>query len=80
MRQVELQKVFKLFDLNSDGTIGKGEMYQLGQMRRKLGQKGGEWTHAQNDRLFDRIDSDGDGKVCTHLSREQPLLTSQPEA
>jgi len=74
--------VFKLFDLNSDGTIGKGEMYQLGQMRRKLGQKGGEWTHAQNDRLFDRIDSDGDGKLqmkefVTFFDKSLPLGTEE---
>jgi len=32
-------------------------------MRRKLGQKTGDWTHAMNERLFNRIDSDNDGRL-----------------
>ena len=35
----------------------------LGHARRKLGQKRGEWTAELNQKLFARLDSNGDGRV-----------------
>jgi len=62
-RQDKLREVFKAFDINSDGTIGGDELLQLGQARRRLGQKQGEWTAEMNRRMLARMDSDGDGRI-----------------
>jgi len=62
-RRDALLGVFAAFDLDRNGTVGPDEMFQLGTMRRELGQKQGEWTRDMNMRLFRRIDADGDGKL-----------------
>ena len=62
-RQDSLHEVFQAFDINGDGTIGYDELLALGQARRKLGQKQGEWTHEMNKRMLSRMDRNGDGRV-----------------
>lgn len=62
-REKKLKQVFQAFDLNSDGTIGADELLVLGQQRRKLGQKSGEWTKEMNNRLMKKLDTSGDGRV-----------------
>lgn len=52
-----------MFDLDGSGVIESRELLQLGQMRRKLGQKGGEWSEAKNTRMINKMDSNKDGKV-----------------
>lgn len=58
-----LDAVHKLFDLDGGGFVSKAELQELGQARRKMGQKGGQWTEAQNARLVAKIDKDGDGEI-----------------
>ena len=43
--------------------VKQAELLELGQARRALGQKAGEWTEAQNNRLVGRMDTDGDGTI-----------------
>jgi Ca2+-binding EF-hand superfamily protein len=62
-REKKLREVFQAFDLDGDGAIGAEELLVLGQQRRKLGQKSGEWTKEMNMRLMKKLDKNGDGKV-----------------
>ena len=76
-RQQQLVAVFQEFDLDGSGVIEAGELLQLGQMRRRLGQKGGEWSEAKNNRLIRRMDANGDGEISqdefsTHFERALP--------
>ena len=45
------------------GDVGFEELLTLGQTRRKLGQRGGEWTDAMNEKLMDRIGTDSRGNL-----------------
>jgi len=62
-RRRQLALVFKRMDLDKSGDLGPEEFYVLGNYRRKLGQKEGEWTHEQNMKLIQRLDTDGDGTI-----------------
>jgi len=57
-REAALQGVYREFDIDGDGHVGLEEMLILGQTRRKLGQKQGEWTREMNRSLMDRIGPD----------------------
>ena len=58
LRVVALQRVYKEFDINCDGTVSSREMLALGQARRDLGQKGGEWTKEHNRRMMRAMKAD----------------------
>merc|ERR1712195_415720 len=62
-RQASLVKVYEEFDLDGGGDVGEHELLLLGQTRRKLGQKGGEWTKEMNDKLMRKIGTDGFGNI-----------------
>ena len=62
-RRQQLVEVFKVFDLDKSGVIESSELLELGQMRRKLGQKSGEWNEEKNARLIKKMDANGDGKI-----------------
>jgi len=62
-REGRLRAVFKEFDLDGGGTIGKEELMELGKARRRLGQKQGRWSENSNRRMMARMDKDGDGEV-----------------
>ena len=55
--------MFKRFDINGGGSIGKEELLLLGEARRKLGHKKGKWGKEQNDIMFSRMDTNGDGEL-----------------
>eukprot|EP00658_Telonema_sp_P-2_P057715 TRINITY_DN4612_c0_g1_i1.p1 TRINITY_DN4612_c0_g1~~TRINITY_DN4612_c0_g1_i1.p1 ORF type:complete len:1744 (+),score=612.88 TRINITY_DN4612_c0_g1_i1:27-5258(+) len=57
-RGAVLKDVFGKFDIDSSGFIGSDELLALGKARRSSGQKGGDWTEAQNRRLLSRIAND----------------------
>ena len=58
-----LCRVYEEFDVNGDGTVSSQEMLALGQARRDLGQKGGEWTKEQNESMMRRMGQDQKGHV-----------------
>ena len=62
-RQAELRKVYREFDLEGSGDVGADELLLLGQTRRKLGQKGGQWTAQNNANLMQKIGPDIDGNI-----------------
>ena len=62
-RQLELSKVYREFDLAGDGSVGAEELLVLGQTRRKLGQKAGEWTAQNNANLMQKIGTDQFGNL-----------------
>ena len=62
-RQAELRKVYQEFDLDGGGDVGDDELLLLGQTRRKLGQKSGEWTKTMNDSLMAKIGVDKNGNL-----------------
>ena len=43
-RKMALTMVYHQFDLDGNGSVGEEELLELGQARRRLGQKQGEWT------------------------------------
>ena len=49
-----LRAVHKAMDLDNTGYIEAAELMLLGQARRKLGHKSGQWTEEQNQRLVGR--------------------------
>ena len=55
--------MYDRFDIDKSGRVCADELRALGQARRKLGHKRGEWTEAQNERLMRRLDTDRDGTV-----------------
>jgi len=62
-RVVVLNTVFEMFDLDCGGTISRDELMALGQARRQLGQKGGDWDEVRNERLMVSMNADVDGNV-----------------
>jgi len=62
-RQAELRKVYQEFDLDGGGDVGDEELLVLGQTRRKLGQKSGEWTKAMNTALMAKIGVEANGSI-----------------
>merc|ERR1711865_882984 len=62
-RQLELSKVYREFDIAGDGSVGAEELLLLGQTRRKLGQKAGEWTMQNNANLMQKIGTDQFGNL-----------------
>lgn len=62
-RREALQDVYRLFDLDGSGRVGKGEMFVLGQWRRKLGQREGEWTQDMNDTMMANMGVDSFGNI-----------------
>ena len=52
-----------VFDLDGSGAIESQELLHLGKMRRKLGQKEGDWSEARNSALIEKMDSNLDGKI-----------------
>jgi len=58
-----LQKVYREFDLDGGGDVGAEEMLELGQARRKLGQKSGEWTEEKNMKMMKEMGMDDAGNV-----------------
>ena len=56
-----LSNVYREFDLDGGGDVGEDELLELGQARRRLGQKEGEWTVEDNQRLMQRIGPDEQG-------------------
>ena len=62
-RAALLQKVYNEFDLDGGGDVGEEELLELGQARRRLGQKSGEWTEANNRTMMQHIGPDEEGIV-----------------
>ena len=62
-RAAALHAVYKEFDLDRGGDVGRDEMLALGQARRKLGHKGGQWTEQQNEKLLVKMGSNNAGNV-----------------
>lgn len=62
-RAKALRKVYQEFDLDGGGDVGEDEMLALGQARRKLGQKSGEWTKEQNKNMMNNMGADKEGNV-----------------
>jgi len=50
-----LSDVFHAFDTDGSGTIGKEELFQVGVVRRKLGQASGEWNEESNLAMLKRM-------------------------
>ena len=55
VRHLALRAVFRAFDFGSRGWLTGDEIFMLGQTRRELRQRGGEWTEATNRAFIDRI-------------------------
>ena len=62
-RAQRLEEVFNAFDLDSNGTISRGELLRLGSARRRLGQRSGEWNEEKNSALVAKMDKNGDGRI-----------------
>jgi len=76
-REASLKEVFRMFDLDGEGTVDAKELQALGQARRSTGQKAGTWTPEQNARLLKSMDTDGDGTIdegefCTFFAAKLP--------
>ena len=54
-RKGSLRTVFLAFDLDGGSDIGFEELLVLGQARRKLGQKSGDWTEERNKELMRKM-------------------------
>ena len=50
-------------DLDGSGVMGAPELLALGQARRKLGHKSGEWTEAQNIAMMAKMGADKHGTI-----------------
>jgi hypothetical protein len=62
-RAALLRAVYHEFDLDGGGDVGAEELMEVGQARRRLGQKSGEWTEANNRALMQHIGPDEEGIV-----------------
>ena len=56
-RQAALLKVYRAFDLDGDGCVSEDELQVLGQVRRRLGHKGG------TQRLVNQLKPDAEGNI-----------------
>ena len=52
------RQVYREFDLDGNGEVGADEMLELGQARRRLGQKSGKWTQEMNQNMLNRMGAD----------------------
>eukprot|EP00658_Telonema_sp_P-2_P080992 TRINITY_DN8177_c0_g2_i1.p1 TRINITY_DN8177_c0_g2~~TRINITY_DN8177_c0_g2_i1.p1 ORF type:complete len:502 (+),score=139.24 TRINITY_DN8177_c0_g2_i1:225-1730(+) len=76
-RDRKLMEVFALVELDESGSIEAGELLELGEARRRVQHKTGQWTTHENQRLVDKVDVDGDGTVSceefvAHFSESLP--------
>ena len=79
-----LSDVYHKFDLDGGGNVGANELLELGQARRRLGQKEGEWTVEDNMALIEAIGPDDRGVsavcvcicVCVCLPAYRPACLS----
>ena len=62
-RTRKLKDIFYMFDLNGSGKIDRRELAELTKARRALGQKAGEWTQEQNQKLLSAIERNVDGTI-----------------
>ena len=62
-RAALLRAVYHEFDLDGGGDVGAEELMEVGQARRRLGQKSGEWTEANNRALMRKMGPDEEGIV-----------------
>jgi len=60
---VALETIYRIFDLDESGQVGFEEMLALGQARRSLGQKKGDWTREMNQRMMERMNADDEGMI-----------------
>lgn len=71
-RIAKLKEVFKCFDLDQSGLLGRDELMIIGQERRKSGQGGGgEWTTLKNDRMLAKITAKGDKGLSGNITRDE---------
>ena len=66
-RRMALAMVYHQFDLDGNGSVGEEELLELGQARRRLGQKHGEWTIQNTHALLQTMIGDGDEGQYSHL-------------
>jgi len=62
-RQLQLQQVFQVFDLNNNKCIERDELMQIGQMREHLGHNIVHWTSQQNEDFITQLDKNKGGIV-----------------
>ena len=62
-RRKKLKAVFAAFDLDHSGSIEVNELLALGKARRSSGQRKGDWSAEQNQKLVKKLDSNYDGHV-----------------
>lgn len=60
-RKMALTMVYHQFDLDGNGSVGEEELLELGQARRRLGQKQGEWTIENTRQLIEKMGTDANG-------------------
>ena len=56
-----LQEVFRAFDLDGNGLLGKKELFVIGTARRSMGQRAAPWTEENNERMFGHITANRKG-------------------
>ena len=78
-RVVALKMIYHLFDLDGGGDVGEEELLELGQARRRLGQKQGEWTMENTRQLMEKMGTDANGmkmflvelmSLCTRIATD----------
>ena len=84
-RAKPLEQVFEAFDLDGSGDVSKSELLALGEARRKLGQKQGNWSAEANQRCLAKIDADGNGQIevgefVRHFSEAMPWAVEDFES
>merc|ERR1739848_953940 len=62
-RKQKLRELFRHFDLDAGGHVCDEEILELGQARRALGQKDGEWTPAKAQDMVNLMDPDHVGYI-----------------
>ena len=58
--------MYQEFDTDGGGDVESDELLKLGQARRRLGQKSGEWTNEMNKKLMHKIGMDRRGNLPVH--------------